>query len=149
MIYFLIEIGIFPSIKIINLYMNDIDNALSDLLDMTIKDRKGSYILKIINNDFKKNGLMNDKYPFYYIKFSNRYYRIYRNDNKQCDFEDCHNFKNKIQFLRKLCLCNKDKLYIIYKQTYQNFCIKLLTRKSTFVRKLYLYHDVDKVNCLI
>ena len=125
MIYFLLEVSILLNTKIINLYINNLDQALSDLLDLTFTD--GSYILRIIpdNSCLQKNGIMCKMYPYYYIKRNKKFYKfykLYRSDNQCTDSEECFKFKDKMYFLKRLCRCNKDKLYIIYQQIYNRFC---------------------------
>ena len=148
MYFILVEISNALYFRPIKCYKNNLDKALSELIDLYIIDKR-KCIVKVVqdNIDFKRHGIMSDKYRFYQMKEQNYMYSIYKNNKKFLDFEDYPRTSKRLTRLSILNSYNKKKLHNIYKNTYTNNYIiysRYFTKKSTYVKDLYRFKNIDK-----
>lgn len=131
----------------LKLYENDLDLALTALLDYSVKHNRSYVILKITedNIDANKCNIMDIKFPSYYTKYNNKSCNIRCHKIYERNLNDLPKTKFKLQLLNTLLKYDKKILYKIYKQSSLKKRTKIFTDKHTLVRKLFFYDDIDNI----
>jgi hypothetical protein len=149
MYYIIIELFDVLHFQIINVYKNNLDKALSNLLDLYVVNKK-HYILKIVpnKNNLENDGIMSNKYKYYMIKKKKGMYFINKNKNKNkiINFDKYPKTLKRLNRLTLLSGYSKNKLATIYNDLYgKNYIIrnKYLTLKSTYIKDIYRHENIN------